>query len=41
MKKLVTLFDTIPSGGRGGWSSEGCSFLNKSQRIVTCTCNHL
>ncbi|XP_076876414.1 uncharacterized protein LOC143525861 isoform X2 [Brachyhypopomus gauderio] len=29
------------NGGSGGWSSEGCSVLNSTDKETVCSCNHL
>lgn len=28
-------------GGKGGWNSSGCFFLNKTDNELKCSCNHL
>ena len=35
-----TLFP-MPTGGRGGWSSDGCSVKDRRLNETTCTCSHL
>lgn len=31
----------MPTGGRGGWSSDGCSIKDKKLNETVCTCSHL
>lgn len=31
----------MPTGGRGGWSSDGCSVKEKRMNETICTCSHL
>ncbi|XP_072470305.1 adhesion G-protein coupled receptor G2 isoform X4 [Notamacropus eugenii] len=34
-------WDLSKNGGRGGWSSEGCTVKDKRMNETVCTCNHL
>ncbi|XP_038172396.1 adhesion G-protein coupled receptor G2 [Arvicola amphibius] len=34
-------WDLGRNGGRGGWSSDGCSIKDKKLNETTCTCSHL
>ncbi|XP_006528877.1 adhesion G-protein coupled receptor G2 isoform X9 [Mus musculus] len=31
----------VPTGGKGGWSSDGCSVKDKRMNETICTCSHL
>ena len=37
----LSVYESLHLGGRGDWSSDGCSVAGTSGLTVTCTCNHL
>ncbi|KAG7515728.1 adhesion G-protein coupled receptor G2-like [Solea senegalensis] len=38
---VCVFWDSASNSGSGGWNPEGCSVLNSTDNITTCSCNHL